>query len=135
VIEKRIANLLEVSIYLLIFDWTGVWTWGSILKLGLYRQLLYHMSHTSQALFCFCYFLRSGFMFLTGLVADCNSPINVSCVAGVTDMHHHSYFVGWDGSSLTFCLSWPQTMILLVSASQASAFYFIDLLIISSTGI
>jgi urate oxidase len=24
VIEKRIANLLEVSIYLLIFDWTGV---------------------------------------------------------------------------------------------------------------
>jgi hypothetical protein len=41
------------------------------------------------------------------------------CVSGIR-WSHHSWFIGSDGISLTFCLSWTQTGILTISASQVA---------------
>jgi hypothetical protein len=34
--------------------------------------------------------------------------------------HDHAQIIGWDGISRTFCLGWPQTMILLISTCQVA---------------
>jgi hypothetical protein len=34
--------------------------------------------------------------------------------------YHTQYFIGWDEVSLMFCLGWPWTTLLLVSASWAA---------------
>jgi hypothetical protein len=38
----------------------------------------------------------------------------------MTDAHHHAWLSHWDGVLLAFCTGWPQTMILLISASQVA---------------
>jgi hypothetical protein len=39
-------------------------------------------------------------MFLHGLVSDHDPFTYISCVAGITGMHHYTQLVGWDGQDL-----------------------------------
>jgi hypothetical protein len=79
-------------------------------------QELYHLSHT-PSLFTFIIFLiGSHFDVWAGL--DHDSPIYASCIAGMTDMYHHTHcFIEWDRVMWTFCQGQHQTLILLISAS------------------
>jgi hypothetical protein len=43
-----------------------------------------------------------------------------SCMTGMTDINHCARLIYWDNILLTFCLDWPQTVILLLSASQVA---------------
>jgi hypothetical protein len=45
------------------------------------------------------------------------NPIYASCTAEMTRMNHYSHLIGWDRVSLTFCLGWPWTGILLSTNS------------------
>jgi hypothetical protein len=47
-------------------------------------------------------------------------PSYASLIAGIIGVCHYIGFVGQDGILLTFCLGWPQTVIVLISASQVS---------------
>jgi hypothetical protein len=50
---------------------------------------------------------------------DSAPSIYASYVAGMTGVHHHTQlFIGEDGVLRTFCLGWPQTLILRVAASK-----------------
>jgi hypothetical protein len=74
-------------------------------------------------LLCFSYFSDQASCFCqAGL--DCDPPATyASYPAGITDtqdMHHHSQLVCWDGISWTFCLGWPWTTALPISASQGA---------------
>jgi hypothetical protein len=56
--------------------------------------------------------------FLPRLAWSHNLSISASCVAGITEKDHCAHYcVRW---GLTFCSGWPQTSILLVSASQVA---------------
>jgi hypothetical protein len=55
-----------------------------------------------------------------GLVFVPGPQSSYSCVAcsWMKDAYHHAQlFIDWDGVSWSFCLGWPQTMILLIIAS------------------
>jgi hypothetical protein len=52
-----------------------------------------------------------------GLASDFDSLTSVSCIAGMTGVHHHAWLICCTGISTTFCLGWPQTAVLLISAS------------------
>jgi hypothetical protein len=57
-------------------------------------------------------------MFSPGPASEYNLPTYVSSVARFTCRHHHAQFVCRDEVSLTFCLSWSWTLILLISISE-----------------
>jgi hypothetical protein len=76
--------------------------------------LLYHLSHVPSP-FCFSYSLDK--------VSNLRSESFYLCLTHRWDyrLYHHALLVGWDGGSLTFCPSWPQTMFLLISPSQVAS--------------
>jgi hypothetical protein len=39
----------------------------------------------------------------------------------MTGVHHHTQLIGWDGVSLTFCPSWPQTSAIFRSSASRVA--------------
>jgi hypothetical protein len=63
---------------------------------------------------CFSYFLP-------GLASDYDLPDNYAFwIAGIIGLYQYAKFFCWDGILFTFCLDQPQTMIFLISASQAA---------------
>jgi hypothetical protein len=68
---------------------------------------------------CFSYFSRVSW-FCLGLASNYHTPTYPSHVAGITDVHHHTQIIGWDGVLLTFCPRWPRIAILLISASRVA---------------
>jgi hypothetical protein len=55
---------------------------------------------------------RVFFFFRSGLASNCSSPTYVSHVAGITDMSHNAWLIGWDGGVLlTFCPGWLSTSV------------------------
>jgi hypothetical protein len=86
---------------------------------ALARQVLYYLNHIFSPV-CFSYFSNSVQHFCVRSASDWNPPTNASCIARTTGVHHHAQLVGWGGGSLTFCLCWPQTMILLTSTSRVT---------------
>jgi hypothetical protein len=75
----------------------------------------------SLILFFFSYFLDRVACFCLGLAVDCNHPTFASWGAGTTDLYTIPNIVEME-VSLTFCLLWPQTVILLLSASHIIIF-------------
>jgi hypothetical protein len=71
--------------------------------------VLYHTLAMPPTLLCISYFLNTVSHF-------CNPSTCAFCVAGIRDWHH-TRLTGWDGVSLTFCQSWPQTVIFPISTS------------------
>jgi hypothetical protein len=52
---------------------------------------------------------------------DCDSPIYVSHMAGMTGAQHHAKLcIGWDGVLWTFCLGWLQTINTEIFTSQVA---------------
>jgi hypothetical protein len=41
-------------------------------------------------------------------------------LVGITDPHHNTWFISWDGVFLIFCPSWPWAVILPIPASQVA---------------
>jgi hypothetical protein len=69
-------------------------------------------------LFCFNYYLGRVSCFCPGPVTDHSTPHTVSIEAGMTDTHYNIQLLLVEmGISLHFCLSWPQTAMLQISAS------------------
>jgi hypothetical protein len=89
--------------------------WGLNSGPMLARQTVYHLSHT-PTLFTSGIFPSIVLHFFVWQL-DCDPPIYPSGVAGITDMHNHAQFIDWNRVLLTFCLGWPWTVVLLVSAS------------------
>jgi hypothetical protein len=48
--------------------------------------------------------------FLAGPASYCNSPVYASSIVEIIVVFHYTQLVHWD-VNLTFCLSWPKTMI------------------------
>jgi hypothetical protein len=91
------------------------WTQG----LALARQGLYHFSHSTNP-FCFNYYLNKVPCLYLGNL-DHSLPIYTFHIDGITGTHHSAQLFKklllLRGISQTFCPSWPQTMIFLISAS------------------
>jgi hypothetical protein len=87
-----------------IFRWTDRGGWGLLLTVTLALVIVQTGSHASAQ-----------------FDLDHDSPIYAFQVAGMTSTCHHTQlFIGWYEVSLTFCLGWPQTMILIISTSQVA---------------
>jgi hypothetical protein len=85
---------------------SGVWAQG----LALARQVPYHLSHVIIP-FCFgCFWDRVSHLCL-GIMDHSSVDRSVPL---------HPAFIGWHGASQTFCLGWPWTAVLLISASQVA---------------
>jgi hypothetical protein len=85
---------------------------------------LYHLSHTFSSallsLFCFGYLSDRVSCFRPGRPGLWSTLPVASHIPGTTGVYHQARLIGWDGVSLTFCWGWPQTAILLISASRVS---------------
>jgi hypothetical protein len=99
------------------FGGNGIWTWG----LALARYGLIHS--TPFSFFCLDYFSNSLVIFAQGRLW---TMIFLSMLPHSRDHKDHSrehyyvWLVCWYGISLTFCLGWPWTMILLFSTSSVA---------------
>jgi hypothetical protein len=82
-----------------LFSVLGFWAQG----LTLARQLLYQKESDS---FCLSYFSDRFLCILLRPASNHNPFTYASHVAGITDMYHKALLI-------FFCLSWPQTLILL----------------------
>jgi hypothetical protein len=71
------------------------------------------------ALFALVIF-QIGSHFCCWLTSYCDSLTSASWVVRMRDVNHHARFSGWDGIWRTFCMDWPQTMILPISAFQVA---------------
>jgi hypothetical protein len=85
----------------------GIRDW--IQDLVLARKVLYHLSQGP-------YFLNRVLRFCLGQHGP-PSPIYPSHIAGMTGKCCHIWLIGWEGVSLTFCLGWSRTPILLICTS------------------
>jgi hypothetical protein len=68
-------------------------------------------------LFCFSCISGRALYFCPGQPQPKNLLPTACSVAGIIDPYHHTQIIDWDAVSLTFCLRWPQTVILLIFAS------------------
>jgi hypothetical protein len=93
-----------------------VWTQG----LAFARQALYHLSHDPNHFLLSVIFYIGSYTFYSELVSDHDPHTYASHIAWIIEMTHHALLVCWDGVSLTFCLSWPRTMIFPISTSQVA---------------
>jgi hypothetical protein len=90
------------------------WYWKLSSGVALARQTLYYLSHTASSL-CFGYSSdRVSLYAWAGL--HCNSPIYASPYSWDDNWAPRHPVIGWDGVLETFCLGWPHTAILLISA-------------------
>jgi hypothetical protein len=105
---KNILCKLKLEEY--IFGNTEFWIRG----LAFARQALYHLSHT----FSLSFFILV--IFQTGSLGTPSSHLLPPTQLGWQVHTHHTQCIGRDGVWLTFCLSWPQTLILPISASRVS---------------
>jgi hypothetical protein len=71
-------------------------------------------------LLCFNYFSDTGSQFGLEWPSEWDPLTYASCIAGIIGIHHHCLpsLFGEMGILLTFCLGWPQTVILPISTSQ-----------------
>jgi hypothetical protein len=101
-----------------LFDSTGLWTQG----LTLARQAIYHWSHSlpPSALVIFFGWGIGSCTVLPGAGLGWQSSYLCFLCVGTSGLHHLTWLVCWDGVPLTFCLDWPWTMILLISASPVA---------------
>jgi hypothetical protein len=75
------------------------------------------LNHASSPLCISCFSVRV-LCFFPGLALVYDPPSYAYNIAGTTDVYHHTWLFLLRWSLLTFCLGWPQTIIVLVSASQ-----------------
>jgi hypothetical protein len=82
------------------------------------RQVLYQLNHAYNP---FCFSDISGWVLRlfaqTNLDHDPDPPTYASCIARMTGVHRHTQLFLLTWVSLTFCLGWPEAVILLISAS------------------
>jgi hypothetical protein len=77
----------------------------------------------SPALLALVIFITKRISLFVQASLDTDPPIYASYVVEMTDMHHHAQLLLGMGVFLSFCLEWPQTMILLRSSSQVARIY------------
>jgi hypothetical protein len=70
---------------------------------------------TLPALFCFIFQVRDCSLFCLGLASDCDLPTYSYLLPLPTASY--TWLIDWD-KNLSFCLGWPQTVILLIPNSQ-----------------
>jgi hypothetical protein len=97
--------------YYYYFGSTASWTQ----RLPLARQDLYRLRHVPSPFF-FSLFLHRVSHFLPRASLQ-HLHTYTSCIPHITDVNHHAWVIYWDGVSLTFCVGWPWTLIILISAS------------------
>jgi hypothetical protein len=107
----------------------SVWTLGShclsqYLKSPLQLKHLFpHLQNGDLVLIYLCIYLFIWLVvcfqiescaFAQASCVNYNPPTSVSLLTGITSVWHPTWLVLWDRESLTFCLSWPQSMTLPV---------------------
>jgi hypothetical protein len=91
------------------------------------RQVLYHLSHTSGP-FCYSY-LRGKVLLFAQADLYCECPIlHLLPYPRTTGMCHSIQLLVGMESHQTFCLDWPGTNVLLISASQCIFLKHINLM-------
>jgi hypothetical protein len=91
----------------------GVWTQDLVLA----RQMLHHLNHIPSPFLVVIFQVWSSVCAWGQPQTAVLLPMasHIFHIADITDMHHHSWLIGWDGISLTFCPGCPQTSILPIS--------------------
>jgi hypothetical protein len=93
---------------------TSGWTRGLMLA----KQLLYHLSHSPSPV-CIANFWDRILLF-AWLAWTANCLFVLLSAPGMTGTHHCAQPLVEMGVLLTFCLGWPQTLILLIFAFQVA---------------
>jgi hypothetical protein len=120
-IKSHVSNKMCCGLFVLLIVYLFIAILGFELK-ALYLLSRYSITWArSPALLALVIFPADSHTFSwAGL--DLNLPVCASCIVGVIGMNHHTRVIGWDGFPLTFCLGWPWTTILLISASWVDRF-------------
>jgi hypothetical protein len=86
--------------------------------LAIARQVLYHLNYTTHPVLLSLFF-KSGLTLYLGQPGSWASYLCFLCSLLCRDdgHNHRTWLMDWDGVLWNFCLAWPWTVILLISAS------------------
>jgi hypothetical protein len=85
------------NLYSIFYFFSPWWYWGL-------NAVLYHLSHSPRPFWLLLFFAK-GLTFLPMPASDCDLPTYTSHITGISDVHHHTLLVCWNGGLTNF---WPK---------------------------